>query len=104
MSETKFTPGPWSVEQPMDFELAIVEAGKPAHEWRFIATCMFPDENGDIPKKEVIANAHLIAAIGHVSCGAGNYCIDVAAERRYIPHEAGKHVLPGSIGRVGQAE
>ena len=62
MSETKFTPGPWSVEQPMDFELAIVEAGKPAHEWRFIATCMFPDENGDIPKKEVIANAHLIAA------------------------------------------
>ena len=62
MTDTKWTPGPWSVEQPMDFELTIVEAGKPTYEWRFIATCGLPDEKGDIPKKQVIANVNLIAA------------------------------------------
>lgn len=36
------TPGPWCVEDPMDFELTIVVAGKETHEWRFIASCSLP--------------------------------------------------------------
>lgn len=53
------TPGVWTVEDPFDWELTIVEAGKETHEWRFIASCSH--EQG-IPKREVKANARLIAA------------------------------------------
>ena len=56
------TSGPWEVEQPMDHELWIVEAGKEAYEWRVIAGCPFPDEKGDISRQQVEANARLIAA------------------------------------------
>jgi hypothetical protein len=63
-SETKFTPGPWTVEDPMDFELAIVEANKPTYEWRFIATCSLPDGDDDqaFTGREIHANARLISA------------------------------------------
>ena len=56
------TPGPWEVESPMDHELWIVEAGKQAYEWRVIAGCPWPDDIGGISRKQVKANAHLIAA------------------------------------------
>lgn len=58
------TPGPWCVEDPMDFELTIVEAGKETHEWRFIASCSLPDgdDDQDFTSGEVQANARLIAA------------------------------------------
>ncbi len=46
----------------MEHELWIVEAGKEAYEWRVIAGCPWPDERGDIGKKQVEANARLIAA------------------------------------------
>lgn len=64
MAAPRFTPGPWSVEDPMDFELAIVEANKPTHEWRFIATCRLPDGDDDqaFTGREIHANARLIAA------------------------------------------
>lgn len=64
MADTRFTPGPWSVEDPMDCELSIVEANKPTHEWRFIAGCSLPDGDDDqaFTGREVYANAHLIAA------------------------------------------
>lgn len=64
----KHTSGPWTVENPMEFELAIVEAGKETHEWRFIAACPLPaieDEDDYSPRfttDEVEANARLIAA------------------------------------------
>jgi hypothetical protein len=62
----KHTPGPWVVENPMEFELSVVEAGKEAYEWRFIACCPFPDpddrDRDDIPRSQVKANARLIAA------------------------------------------
>ncbi len=58
------TPGPWSVEDPMESELSIVEANKPTHEWKFIATIYLrqgkdPDE---FPHAISEANARLIAA------------------------------------------
>lgn len=61
---TKHTPGPWAVEDPMGFELSIVEAGKPPHEWRFIASCALPkgDDDQDFTAREVHANAKLVAA------------------------------------------
>lgn len=59
---SKHTPGPYSVESPMDDCLWIVEAGKQPYEWRVIATLPFPDERGDIPRTQVIANARLFAA------------------------------------------
>ena len=60
---TQHTPGPWAVEDPMEWELSIVEAGKPTHEWQFIATVTLPDEDGGAFSREVCeANARLIAA------------------------------------------
>ena len=57
------TPGPWSVEEPMDFELSIVESGKPVHEWQFIACIPHGGKKeGDFPKVIAEANARLIAA------------------------------------------
>jgi hypothetical protein len=58
------TPGPWCVEDPMDFELAIVEAGKQSYEWRFIASCSLPESDDDqaFTGREVHANAAYIAA------------------------------------------
>lgn len=55
------TPGPWSVEEPLDFELTIVEADKPTHEWKFIASVPTTPEF-DFPPAVAKANAHLIAA------------------------------------------
>ena len=54
------TPGDWAIEEPMDAEFWIVEAGKATHEWRIIATLPWPDEPGDIPMAQVRANAALI--------------------------------------------
>ena len=56
------TPGPWAVQEPMDHELWIVEDGKEAYEWRVIAGLPWPSEKGDIARKQVEANARLIAA------------------------------------------
>lgn len=59
----RFTKGPWTVEEPMDNTLSIVQAGKEAHEWWFIANCSMPDEEDHLfTGSEVIANAKLIAA------------------------------------------
>lgn len=60
MGETKHTPGPWTVEDPLGPEtLWIVEAGKATHEWRCIAmVCRDPP----IGAGEQQANARLIAA------------------------------------------
>ena len=60
---SEHTKGPWSVEAPMDHELTIVEAGKEVYDWRFIAICCYPDpdEVNPLSRKEVEANARLIA-------------------------------------------
>lgn len=57
-----FTPGPFEIESPMDDELWIVEDGKEAYEWRVIASLPLPSEKGDIPRKQVQANAALFKA------------------------------------------
>lgn len=60
---SKHTPGPWTVEDPMDFELSIVEANKETYEWRFIASIpLNDDDDADIPRATAEANAQLIAA------------------------------------------
>jgi len=67
---TKFTPGPWSVEDPMgsDIGLWIVEANKEAYEWTCIASVPRDDEDTRsaearfITKAEQRANAQLLAA------------------------------------------
>jgi len=59
----KATQGEWEVQEPIDIGLMIVEAGKEAYEWRGIADLLFPDERGDIPRKQVIANAAFIVAL-----------------------------------------
>lgn len=55
------TPGPWSVEKPLEFELSIVEADKPTHEWKFIANVPIAPEF-EFPQATAEANARLIAA------------------------------------------
>lgn len=57
------TPGPWCVEEPMEHELAIVEANKQTHEWKFIATvpCDGDQDAGEFPTPIAQANARLIA-------------------------------------------
>lgn len=59
-----FTPGPWVVEDPFDFEMSVVANGdKAPDDWTFIAGCKWPDEDDhDITSREVQANASLIAA------------------------------------------
>ncbi len=60
-----FTPGPWVVEDPLDFELSIVANGQSASpaDWTVVASCTWPDEDDhDITSREVKANARLIAA------------------------------------------
>ena len=59
------TPGPWTVEDPFDHELVIVQDGKASHEWQFIATIPHGDKDGDpddIPDVIAERNARLIAA------------------------------------------
>jgi len=58
----QFTKGPWAVEDPMDFELSIVQAEKQVYEWVLIASCPWPEEEGDFSRATVEANARLIAA------------------------------------------
>lgn len=59
-----FTPGPWVVEDPFDFELSVVANGDQAPgDWTFIAGCKLPDEDDhNITGREAHANARLIAA------------------------------------------
>jgi hypothetical protein len=59
-----FTPGPWTIEDPFDFEVSIVANGdKGPAEWTFIAACTLPDEDDHgITSREAHANARLIAA------------------------------------------
>lgn len=58
------TPGPWSVEDPIDSDLCIVEANKPVHEWKFIATIYLRQGNDPDEFSHAVseANARLIAA------------------------------------------
>ena len=66
MTETKFTPGPWVVENPVGEEvgLTIVQDGLKPGEWTFLA--LVAKHDGDdgrrISSREQRANAHLIAA------------------------------------------
>lgn len=55
------TPGPWAVEDPMGFELSIVQANKPTYEWEFIASLTLPEDGEGFPREVVEANARLIA-------------------------------------------
>lgn len=75
------TKGPWTVEEPMDHELWIVEAGKEAYEWRVIAGLPWPSEKGDISRPEVKANASLISAAPDLLALAYQYADDL----RYPP-------------------
>ncbi|WP_159975812.1 hypothetical protein [Novosphingobium sp. 18052] len=55
------TPGPFAVEEPLDGELWIVEAGKDAWDWRVVASLPFPSSTGDISRAQVKANAALFS-------------------------------------------
>lgn len=63
-----FTPGPWVIENPMEPDLAIVEAGKETYEWagRFVAHVPHYEkgewEPGHFSTAEIHANARLMAA------------------------------------------
>lgn len=59
---TTFTPGPWTVEDPMEGEWWIVQANKPTYEWRTIASIPQGDMDEGFPQEVVEANARLIAA------------------------------------------
>lgn len=65
MSEAKFTPGPWAVEDPFGDSLSIV-VGKETYDWRFVAHVHTDIEKGPAPKPigkaQMAANARLIAA------------------------------------------
>lgn len=63
VSAASHTPGPWSVETPMEHELSIVEASKPTYEWKFIACVPYGGRNdGDFSRPVADANARLISA------------------------------------------
>jgi hypothetical protein len=71
MSETKHTPGPWTVEDPMGAEigLSIVQADLDSRDWEFIAMVCQSDPSEEhmgrdrfISPEEQGANARVIAA------------------------------------------
>lgn len=62
MSMVDPTQGPWTVEDPMEHELWIVQANKAAYEWRIIASIPKGDLEDGFPQEVVEANARLIAA------------------------------------------
>src|SRR5689334_16515126 len=66
VAETKWTPGPWTVEDPLSDTFMIVPAGVPTSHWVSIALIPRDDEPDDfgpvIDATHQIANAHLIAA------------------------------------------
>lgn len=56
---TKYTPGPWCIEDPMGPETPwIVEAGKPTHQWRCIAIL----ETDEFTPAEARANHRLLVS------------------------------------------
>jgi hypothetical protein len=58
------TPGPWTLEDPLGPELLSIVVGDEPHQWQFIAQVSAAGnrEEGDVPKAQAKANAHLIAA------------------------------------------
>lgn len=60
--QAPYTPGPWTVEDPMEGELSIVQANKPTYEWRTIAAVPQGDLEDGFPQEVIEANARLIAA------------------------------------------
>jgi len=56
------TLGPWSVEDPFEEELTIVQTELPTYRWRTIASIPLGDLEGGLPQEQVNANARLIAA------------------------------------------
>lgn len=63
MAAPKFTPGPWTIEEPMGADNPwIVEAGKAVHEWRCLAIVPCDADDDEVPRLEAEANARLIAA------------------------------------------
>ncbi len=94
------TPGPWVVEDPLSFELSIVEAGKPTHEWRFIASCSLPDGDDDqtFTGREIYANARLIAAAPDLA----RENVELRAEREAL-REALKQVASRAHAALAQA-
>jgi hypothetical protein len=72
-SNSSFTPGPWQVEDPFDFELSIVANGQAGPgDWTFVAGCKWPGEdNHDITSHEVTANAYLITAAPDYATACG---------------------------------
>lgn len=53
------TPGGWAVEDPIEGQLEIVEAGKQTYEWRFIASFLMDD--AAFRPEEVSSNAAFVA-------------------------------------------
>jgi hypothetical protein len=61
-TSVKHTPGPWTIEDPMEGEWWIVQANLPAYEWRTIASIPQGDLEEGFPQEVVEANARLLAA------------------------------------------
>lgn len=83
------TPAPWSVEQPMDEEFAIVQSGLEAHEWQFIAVCPVgtPAEGAFSRQRSKINAAFIVKAcnahedlIAHLRRLAIHACDDAALD------------------------
>lgn len=90
MNPQTHTRGPWCIETPCD-GFSIVEADKPAHEWRFIAHIPVDKENG-IPLQEVEANAQLIASAPEMFSALAN-CY--ATARRQAARLSREHAPDG---------
>jgi hypothetical protein len=62
MMETRFTPGPWAIEQPNEDTPFIWIVAKTSSGVAKIETCDYDDGRGERLTEEDRANAHLIAA------------------------------------------
>ncbi len=95
MSETKHTPGPRSIEDPISDSLLIVEAGKEAYEWRSIAIVPTPD--GDFTIGEPEANARLICAAPDLLSALKS--VIALSDRKHKAWDAAKAAIAKAEGR-----
>lgn len=75
---SKYTKGPWEVENPVGGYLTVVNNAK-SPDWGLVAICDLPTEDNNITKMQVLANASLIAAAPDLAFAAAR-ALDICGE------------------------
>ncbi len=93
-----YTNGPWAIEDPIQNQLWIVEAGKQPHDWRDIAIICEGDEHG-WPAEVAQANARLIAAAPEL-LAALEACAEYFRHRHHSLHLKAQEMTRAALAKA----